>query len=190
MVQVSVGQQVDGFIAILFIFGRAAADDGLHRVNKNMAVGKHMQMKKLSDKEALAELAEWCRPFGLVPCVFPNMICVSWLDPDDPDDKWGSVAIHMDRPMLGRYNISVAYSMQKRVSLSTTCQKIINSYFKKQQWISWSRIVQEKTTAYNIMRRDTVEVRIPEANSPAEMELKLAANGWTGNPFGPSRSPS
>ena len=48
-----------------------------------------MQMKKLSDKEALAELAEWCRPFGLVPCVFPNMICVSWLDPDDPDDKWG-----------------------------------------------------------------------------------------------------
>ena len=147
-------------------------------------------MKKLSDKEALAELAEWCRPFGLVPCVFPSMICVSWLDPDDPDDKWGSVAIHMDRPMLGRYNISVAYSMQKRISISTTCRKIINEYFKKQQWISWSRIVQEKTTAYNIVRRDTVEVRIPEANSPAEMELKLAANGWTGNPFGPSREMS
>ena len=145
---------------------------------------------KQTDEEALAELAEWCRPFGLVPCVFPSMICVSWLDRDDPDDKEGSVAIHMDRPMLGRYNISVAYSMQKRISISTTCRKIINSYFKKQQWISWSRIVQEKTTAYNIVRRDTVEVRIPEANSPAEMELKLAANGWTGNPFGPSRSPS
>ena len=145
---------------------------------------------KQTDEEALAELVEWCRPFGLVPCVFPNMICVSWLDPDDPDDKWGSVAIHMDRPMLSRYRVSVAYSMQKRISISTTCQKIINSYFKKQQWISWSRIVQEKTTAYNIVRRDTVEVRIPEANSPAEMELKLAANGWTGNPFGPSRSPS
>ena len=156
------------------------------KISRQMKKAKNKQ----TDEEALAALVEWCRPFGLVPCVFPNMICVSWLDPDDPDDKWGSVAIHMDRPMLGRYNISVAYSMQKRVSISTTCRKIINSYFKKQQWISWSRIVQEKTTAYNIVRRDTVEVRIPEANSPAEMELKLAANGWTGNPFGPSRSPS
>lgn len=146
-----------------------------------------MVRNKQTDEEALAELAEWCRPFGLVPCVFPNMICVSWLDPDDPDDKWGSIVIHMDRPMLSRYNVSVAYSMQKRISISTTCRKIINRYFKKQQWISWSRIVYEKTTAYNIVRRDTVEVRIPEANSPAEMELKLAAKGWAGNPFGPSR---
>ena len=155
-----------------------------------MAVGKYMQMKKLSDKEALAELAEWCRPFGLVPCVFPNMICVSWLDPDDPDDKWGSVAIKMDRPMLSRYSAPAAHGMHKRISISTTCQKIINRYFKKQQWISWSRSAYEKTTAYNIMHRDIVEVRIPEADSPAEMELKLAANGWAGNPFGPSREMS
>ena len=149
-----------------------------------------MVRNKQTDEEALAELAEWCRPFGLVPRVFPNMICVSWLDPDDPDDKWGFVAIKMDRPMLSRYSTSPAYSMHKHISISTTCRKIINRYFKKQQWISWSRIVQEKTTAYNIVRRDTVEVRIPEANSPAEMELKLAANGWAGNPFGPSRGMS
>ena len=48
----------------------------------------------------------------------------------------------------------------------------------------------EKTTAYNIMHRDIVEVRIPEADSPAEMELKLAAKGWAGNPFGPSHEMS
>ena len=149
-----------------------------------------MVRNKQTDEEALAELAEWCRPFGLVPRVFPNMICVSWLDPDDPNDKWGSVAIKMDRPMLSRYSTSSAYSMHKHISISTTCQKIINRYFKKQQWISWSRSVYEKTTAYNIMHRDIVEVRIPEADSPAEMELKLAAKGWAGNPFGPSREMS
>ena len=48
----------------------------------------------------------------------------------------------------------------------------------------------KKTTAYNVMHRDRVEGRIPEADSPAEMELKLAANGWAGNPFGPSREMS
>lgn len=145
-------------------------------------------MKKISDEEALAELAEWCRPFGLVPCVFPSMICVSWLDPDDPDDKWGSIAIQMDRPMLGRHNVFVVNGVvQKRISISATCRKIIDGYFKKQKWISWSRSVQKKTTAYTIERRDTVTVKIPEADSPAEMELKLAANGWAGNPFGPSR---
>lgn len=147
-------------------------------------------MKKISDEEALAELAEWCRPFGLVPCVFPSKICVSWLDPNNPDDKWGSIAIEMDRPVFGRYNVFAAEGARKHISISTTCRKIINRYFKKQQWISWSRLVQEKATAYNIMRRDTVEVRIPEADSPAEMELKLAAKGWTGNPFGPSREMS
>lgn len=52
---------------------------------------------------------------------------------------------------------------------------------------SWSRSVQEKATAYSIERRDTVTVRIPEADSPAEMALKLVAKGWTGNPFGSSR---
>lgn len=144
-------------------------------------------MKKQTDKEALAELAEWCRPFGLVPCVFLNRICVSWLDPDDPNDKLGSVAIEMDRPTFGGYSIFATGGGQKRISISTTCRKIINRYFKKQQWISWSRSVQERSAAYNIVRRDTVEVRIPEADSPAEMELKLAAKGWTGNPFGPSR---
>lgn len=150
-----------------------------------------MARNKQTDEEALAELAEWCRPFGLVPCVFPSRICVSWLDPDNLDDKLGSVAIEMDRPTFGGYSVFAAeHGLQKRISISTTCRKIINRYFKKQQWISWSRSVQEKATAYNIVRRDTVEVRIPEADSPAEMELKLAAKGWTGNPFGPSRGMS
>lgn len=149
-----------------------------------------MARNKQTDEEALSELAEWCRPFGLVPCVFPSKICVSWLDPDNPDDMRGSVAIEMDRPMFGEYNIFAAKCVRKHISISTTCRKIINRYFKKQQWISWSRSVQEKTTAYNIVRRDTVNVRIPEADSPAEMELKLTAKGWTGNPFGPSREMS
>ena len=149
-----------------------------------------MARNKQTDEEALAELAEWCRPFGLVPRVFPSRICVSWLDPDDPDDKWGSVAIEMDRPIFGGYSVFAMEGVRKRISISTTCRKIINRYFKKQQWISWSRSVREKTAAYSIERRDTVEVRIPEADSPAEMELKLAAKGWTGNPFGPSRETS
>ena len=93
----------------------------------------------------------------------------------------------MDRPTFGGYSVFATDGVQKRISISTTCRKIINRYFKKQQWISWSRSVREKATAYNIVRRDTVEIRIPEADSPAEMELKLAAKGWTGNPFGPSR---
>ena len=146
-----------------------------------------MARNKQTDEEALAELTEWCRPFGLVPCIFPNWICVSWLDPDNPDDNRGSVAIEMYRPVIGKYNVFAVNGMQKRISISATCRKIIDEYFKKQKWISWSRSVCEKTTAYNIERRDTVEVRIPEADSPAEMELKLAAKGWTGNPFGPSR---
>lgn len=146
-----------------------------------------MARNRRTDEEALAELTEWCRPFGLVPCVFPNRICVSWLDPDNPDDNLGSVAIEMYRPVLGRYNVFAVNGVQKCISISATCRKIIDEYFKKQKWISWSRSVREKTTAYNIERRDIVEVRIPEADSPAEMELKLAAKGWTGNPFGPSR---
>ena len=146
-----------------------------------------MARNRQTDEEALAELTEWCRPFGLVPCIFPNWICVSWLDPDNPDDNRGSVAIEMYRPVIGKYNVFAVNGMQKRISISATCRKIIDEYFKKQKWISWSRSVCEKTTAYNIERCDTVEVRIPEADSPVEMELKLAAKGWTGNPFGPSR---
>jgi hypothetical protein len=141
-----------------------------------------MSKNKISDEDALNELKAWCKPFGLEVLVYSYKIIVCWIDPKSPNQFNGtSVVINENRPKIKSY---YSYNNPKYISVSTTCQKIINKYFKNKRYLHWSRKSIIENNVYAIENLETVSIRIPEANTPAEMEIKLAINGWTGNPFG------
>jgi hypothetical protein len=144
-------------------------------------------MAKQADKEAFDELRAWCRPLGLEPKVFQDAVCVCWFK--DSADKVGSIAVEERRPTTKTsWNRNFGKIVSKKVSVSTTCRKIINR-FKRGMYIGWRRESEADMGSHFMIRTDEVRIRVPQASSPEELEIKLAATGWAGNPFGPSARP-
>lgn len=130
-----------------------------------------MARNKQTDEEALAELAEWCRPLGLDVTAHERCVCIIWRD----RAKNSVVPVtHEDRGWT---------SAKKRISVRTTCQKLINRVFKSGAWLYWTKDRTSSCGVYDMRTEETVCLKLPVSESPAEMELKLTANGWTGNPF-------
>ena len=128
---------------------------------------------RIDDEDpALAELRRWCSPLGLEPRVHEYSVNVVWHDA--AKNRIVPVA-HEDRNKTGS---------GKRVSVQTTCRKLINRIFKAGSWLYWTKDRTAPKGAYEMRTEETVCLKLPPSDSPAELELKLAARGWTGNPFG------
>jgi hypothetical protein len=83
-----------------------------------------MLKNKLTDKDALAELKSWCDIFGLEVIVSDIAVRVCYLE--DISDKYGYTVLIEHRPYAGtKYG-----KPKKRISVATTCLKIINNFFK------------------------------------------------------------
>lgn len=139
-----------------------------------------MAKHKQTDAEALAELAEWCRPLGLEIRYDSLYVTIFWTNPEDGKR---CIVASEPRPSLGN---------GRRVSVAATCRKLVkNRLVRNGQWpryLTWSR--KTKRSEFGCLEVETSEtatVALPDAKSPAEMEIRLAADGWTGNPFGPSK---
>jgi len=128
-----------------------------------------------TDKKALAELDKWCRPLGFRPYVYEDSVYVTWKDP--ATGRTYNVAHEMKGRLRGG----------RRGSTRTACRRLVERVFMAGSWLYWGRKKEKKESAYELVTDEMICLKIPPSNSPAEMELLLAAKGWTGNPFGSGR---
>ena len=141
----------------------------------------------------MAELKAWCRPLGLDVSVNPYQVRIVWADPETGEEY--TVASEK-RPPTGNgssLDYSAGFPVRKRVSVATTCKKLAREYFlpsrAPSRWMSWTRVRSKNDGVYELETAKTVSLKLPRSSSPEELELKLAAAGWTGNPFGRSAPP-
>lgn len=127
---------------------------------------------KLTNEEALAELKSWCDILGLTVIVSDIAVRVCYLE--DVSDKYGYTVLIEHRPYAGtKYG-----KPKKRISVATTCLKIINNFFKPGAWLVWTKSKIKKYGIYNIETAKTINLKIPASDSPEELKLKLIAAGW------------
>jgi len=139
-----------------------------------------MSKYKQTDAEAMAELREWCRPLGLEVRCDSLYVTIFWMNPEDGEK---CVVASEQRPSLGN---------GRRVSVAATCRKLVkNRLMRNGQWpryLTWSRKTKRfRRGCLEVEASETATIALPDAKSPAELEIRLAADGWTGNPFGSSK---
>lgn len=133
-----------------------------------------------ADEAAMAELREWCRPLGLEARCSSMFVTMFWTNPED-----GEMCIVASEPRTSLGN-------GRRVSVAATCRKFVkNRLVREWRWpryLTWSRTAKRSEFGcLEVKTSETATVALPDAKSPAELEIRLAAEGWTGNPFGPSK---
>jgi len=126
-------------------------------------------MKEQDGQDAVRELEEWCAVLGLIVRVSDYYVTVLW---ESPDTDCQSVVLEEIRYKL---------KSGKPVSAQSVCRRIISNYFRSDHGpcLSWTtRTKSSDHGMYLVTSRECVYLKLPNASSPAELAVMLAAQGW------------
>lgn len=125
----------------------------------------------------LDELRARCGVLGMEVAVRPSYVAVVWLC------KSGKVS-----SVMYESRQSHGYG-RPRTSAETVARHMVER-LSKGMTISWTRALPARAESLcEITTEESASLKVPAHSSAAELELRLAASGWTGNPFGPSLPP-